>query len=69
MTLCALITSDKISDKSMVNNKGETWGHLVIMSSQSTDNLSSTIIISIVAFAKQHKVILQELASNKMICH
>ena len=45
--------SDKISDKTMQNNKGETWGHLSIISNESTHNLSKAMIISILLFAHE----------------
>ena len=37
----------------MQNNKGETWGHLSIKSTTPTNNLSMTIIISMLAYAHQ----------------
>ena len=49
--LVSFVISDKIGDKTMQNNKGETWGHLSIMSNGTINNLSKTIIISILAIA------------------
>ena len=51
--LVSSIISDRISDRTMRNNKGETWGHVLIQSNETIDNLSKTMIISILAFSHQ----------------